>query len=94
MKRLTLILEKVAKLCAAVLVMEITAYVYSGIRYGFNYVSWSNYIDLVIGYPLILAAVYAVFHAEELYEKIKNLMRIRTFKPNLIVTKGGNIEGH
>ena len=93
MKKVNWILEKVLRLCIAVLVMEVTAYVYSGIRYGFNCVSWPSYFDLVVGYPIILAAVYAVFHAEDICDKVRKMVRFRETKPNLIVRKGGDIEG-
>ena len=94
MKKLTFALEKILKLCAAVLTMEVTAYLYSGIRYGFDCVSWPAWSDVAIGYPIILGAVYAVLHGGELLQKLTDFYRIRTKRPNLVVMKGGNIEGH
>lgn len=94
MKKLIYVLEKLMKLCAAVLTMEVAAYLYSGIRYGFDCVSWPNWSDVTIGYPIILAAVYVVLHGGELLQKATNLYRMKVRKPNLVVMKNGNIEGH
>lgn len=94
MKKLTTILEKLMKLCAAVLTMEVTAYMYSGIKYGFDCVSWPNWSDVAVGYPLILGAVYTVLHGGELLQKAVEFRQKKIRKPNLIVTKGGDIEVH
>lgn len=94
MKKLTTILEKLMKLCAAVLTMEVVAYLYSGIKYGFNHVAWPEWTDVTIGYPLILGAVYAVLHGGELLQKVVDFYQKKVRKPNLVVMKGGNIEGH
>jgi len=94
MKKLIFVLEKLMKLCAAVLTMEVAAYLYSGIRYGFDCVSWPNWSDVAIGYPLILGAVYAVLHGGELLQKAVDFYQKKVRKPNLVVMKGGNIEGH
>lgn len=94
MKKLTFVLEKLMKLMAAVLTMEVTAYLYSGIRYGFEYVSWPDWSDVTFGYPLILGAVWAVLHGGELLQKAVDFYQKKVRKPNLVVMKGGNIEGH
>lgn len=93
MKKLNFVLEKILKPCAAVLTMEVAAYLYSGIKYGFDCVSWPAWSDMAIGYPLILGSVWLVLHGGEQMQKAVNFYRIRTRKPNLIVMKGGNIEG-
>lgn len=94
MKKLNFVLEKILKLCTAVLTMEVAAYLYSGIKYGFDCVSWPAWSDVAIGYPLILGAVWLVLRLGELLQMAANFYRMRTRKPNLIVMKGGNIEGH
>lgn len=93
MKKVTYVLEKVMKLCAAVLTMEVAAYLYSGIRYGFDCVSWPEWHDVAIGYPIILGAVWAVFHGGELLQRVADFYERRKRKPNLFVING-NIEGH
>lgn len=94
MKKLTFVLEKILKLITAVLTMEVTAYLYSGIKYGFDCVSWPEWPDVAIGYPLILCSVWAVLHGGELLQMAADFSRRKVKKPNLIVMKGGNIEGH
>lgn len=94
MKKLTFVLEKILKLCAAVLTMEVTAYLYSGIRYGFNCISCPNWSDVAIGYPIILGSVWVVLHGGELLQKAMDFYQKKVRKPNLVVMKGGNIEGH
>lgn len=94
MKKLTMVLEKLLKLCAAVLTMELTAHLYSGIKYGFSSVCWPECTDVAIGYPIILGAVYTVLHGGELLQKSTDFCRMRQRKVNLIVMKNGDIEGH
>lgn len=94
MKKLIYVLEKLMKLCAAVLTMEVAAYLYSGIKYGFNHVAWPEWIDVAIGYPIILGSVWVVLHGGELLQKAVEFYQKKVRKPNLVVMKGGNIEGH
>lgn len=94
MKKLTFVLEKILKLITAVLTMEVAAYLYSGIKYGFDCVSWPAWSDVAIGYPLILGSVWLVLHWGEQMQKAADFSVRKAKKPNLIVMKGGNIEGH
>lgn len=94
MEKIIYWLEKILKVMAAVIVLDVAAYTYAGIRYGFDHIVWADTIDLYIGYPLMLGSVYAIVHTDEWIAKAKRFFNSRRRKVNLIVMKGGNIEGH
>lgn len=93
MKKFVGILEFISKLCAAVIMMEIAANTYICVSTGFRWTwTWTDFQDMVFGYPLILGAAWVAFHADSLWDKAVGLIHKGGKKPQFIVTKGGDLE--
>lgn len=92
MKKLVKVLEFVVKVAAAVICMDIAVNLYDAIVLG-SYWEWNSFRNLSIGYPLILGAAWLGFHVDNGVDFVMNMLN-RKERPNLIVGKGGNIEGH
>ena len=93
MKKLINVLEWLVKLCAAVILMEITANAYIWASSGFRWSwTWTEYQDMIVGYPLILGAAWVAFHADSLWDKVTGLFHRGDKKPQFVVTKGGDLE--